>query len=51
MNAVMTPNNHNTQFPCGLEKVCQRISSLEKKPDNPGIPEIAQVAISMVQNV
>ena len=51
MNAVVMPSNQNAQCPCGLEKACQRISSLEKKPESPGIPAIAHVAISMVQNV
>ena len=48
---AMPQNTSQTGWVCPRPKAAARISSLEKKPEKPGTPAIAKVAISMSQKV
>ena len=49
--AASAATTYRTGLPWDDENVCHRISSLEKKPDSPGIPAIANVATNIVAKV
>ena len=50
MPAVTRPKTYITRNQAlGFEYACHRISSFEKKPAKPGMPEMASVPMSMVR--